>query len=101
MAGTATPGDRSTVAAAASRRRRPADQQPQRPVVRALVRALAQRLRTYGAEPGPAAGFEDHDDAFVRAGRVKDDPVEALPAGRDFDEFVRGHGAHATRPPRR
>jgi hypothetical protein len=73
---------------------RPADERPQRLVVRTFLLTLGQRLRVDRPEPRPAARSDDGDHDLQAAGSVEHDPVKRGASARDMHELTYDGGLH-------
>ena len=86
---------------AVDRRRRPANQQPQSPIVGALLGARADRAGVHRAKHGPARAINDRDDDLRAARRVEHDPVHLGPAIRHLHELTCAYRLHRRKRTRR
>ena len=76
----------------------PADEQPQRRVVRALRLALGKRLAVDCPEPRATAGIDDRDHDLQAAGRVEHNSVKHGIVGGDVHEVTYYELLHKPEP---
>lgn len=88
------PNVRAITRRTTNRRLGPADQQPQRRVVRALLLTCGQRSRVDRPKPRPTAGIDDCDHDLQAAGCVEHNPVEHGTTAGDAHEVTYEDALH-------
>jgi hypothetical protein len=88
MAGASPSGRAAASCSTVDRRRRPAHEQPQSPIVGTLLGACAECARVHCAEHGPTHTINDGDDDLRVARRVEHDPGQPGAAVRQRHQLT-------------